>query len=107
MRMASAQKRASKANASALAAEKERDAAELVNCAGRLGGGDELDGRDIAALRMLPAHQRFEVGQASGLGLDDGLVGEAQRAVTAQRVGELALLAMAPACGPSPLPSRA
>ena len=52
--------------------------ADLEDQPALLGDRDELAGRNIAALRMAPAHERLEPGDIAGLDIDLRLVDEAQ-----------------------------
>ena len=54
--------------------------AERHDEAGVLGEGDERVGGEPAPLRVVPAHQRLDAGDAAGLERHDGLVDEAQLA---------------------------
>ena len=62
--------------------------AELVDQAGVLGQRDELGGRNHAALRMAPAHQRLAAGDRVGLQVDAGLVVDLEAAVD-QRLAQI------------------
>ncbi len=49
--------------------------------AGLLGGGDELQRREQAPHRVLPAHEGLEAGDGAGVEVDDGLVVEPELAL--------------------------
>ena len=57
--------------------------------AGFLGDRDEDVGRDIAALRVVPADQRFEPDQLLGLGIDQRLIDEVEL-LRCERLAEVA-----------------